>query len=263
MDWLQLNVADLDSVSHLIESVSIQTGRNLTGFRFCTACSREERREVERILVQSLSELHDGFAGEYLPLRGSISCPSVPGGMCSESEQKLHEAGILFASPDSDVLLSAGFGRDWPDARGVYANLTSDGYRFTACVNSIDHIRFEVAQSGSELCEVFREVCAAESILNQALVQQGHEFARSAALGFLGALPSDIGTNLSVAAKVKLPIGNARPEIKKLCQDLNLEARYHGCDCLELIMQSKMGVSEVAQINAFSSALKKMASSLI
>jgi len=228
--------------------------------RFSTACSFEERREAERAITQALSELTGTLEGEYFPLSGSSSVASVPGGMSAQEQQRLEGAGALFVSPDSDVLLSAGVGRDWPDSRGVFANIESPGVGFTARVNEMDHLTMQVVRPGSNLKEAFGQICNAEKIVSTALVQEGHAFAHSESFGFLTASPVGLGTNLTLSAKVKLPKSSSRPDFQKVCQDLKLQVRsLAGVGSqYEVIMAPSLGVSEVDQVTAFSDSLRKL-----
>lgn len=49
-------------------SSRVRTGRSIRGLSLPPACTRAERREVERVAVQALSGLKDDLAGKYYSL---------------------------------------------------------------------------------------------------------------------------------------------------------------------------------------------------
>ncbi|XP_016356549.1 creatine kinase S-type, mitochondrial [Sinocyclocheilus anshuiensis] len=49
-------------------SSRVRTGRSIRGLSLLPACTRAERREVERVVVQGLSGLKDDLAGKYYSL---------------------------------------------------------------------------------------------------------------------------------------------------------------------------------------------------
>ena len=122
-----------------------RTGCSVRGFRLPPCVSFEERRELENIIVEGLLSLEGDLKGDYLPLHGSRSYAHKPGGMSLEKEKVLRSNGILFQEPDSTHLLSAGMGRHWPDARGIFQN--NDANMFV-WVNEEDHLRIVSMEKG-------------------------------------------------------------------------------------------------------------------
>lgn len=49
-------------------SSRVRTGRSIRGLSLPPACTRSERREVERVVVQALSGLKEDLAGKYYSL---------------------------------------------------------------------------------------------------------------------------------------------------------------------------------------------------
>lgn len=49
-------------------SSRVRTGRSIRGLSLPPACSRAERREVERVVVQALSGLKEDLEGKYYSL---------------------------------------------------------------------------------------------------------------------------------------------------------------------------------------------------
>lgn len=120
-------------------SSRVRTGRSIRGLSLPPACSRSERREVERVVVTALSGLKGDLAGRYYSL----------GEMSDREQQQLIDVSqllflqqthththpllrflsvpfsvdqehFLFDKPVSPLLTAAGMARDWPDARGIW-----------------------------------------------------------------------------------------------------------------------------------------------
>ena len=51
-------------------SSRVRTGRSIRGLSLPPACSRAERREVERVVVTALSGLKGDLSGQYYSLEG-------------------------------------------------------------------------------------------------------------------------------------------------------------------------------------------------
>jgi len=254
LDETSVSSAPLDpSGTHAI-AVRIRTSRNVKSLRFPTACSFDERREAERMIVDALAELTGELQGEYHPLRGSESYLIKPGGMDEDEEEQLREEHVLFEEPDSEVLLSSGFGRHWPDARGVFVN---DGRTMIVWVNEEDHMRMVSLQRGSDLKQAFERLCRTHSAVQGTLQASGQGFARHDKLGFLGTCPSNIGTCLVASVTARIPYISAQPKFRQLCKRLKLHAHVclrvgHSMEegVWELYNLDRLGTSEVDQVNA-------------
>ncbi|CAE7939987.1 CKMT1 [Symbiodinium sp. KB8] len=129
-----------------------------------------------------------------------------------EEELDLHAEGLLFEEPDSSVLVSSGYARDWPDARGVFVD---EQRSFAAFVNELDHLRVTGTDQSSRpslraVCErVFSVLAALEAELDA----QGLAFARDDRLGFLGPDPSLLGTCLTASVAIRIPLLSKQPEL--------------------------------------------------
>lgn len=121
-------------------SSRVRTGRSIRGLSLPPACSRSERREVERVVVTALSGLKGDLAGRYYSL-GEMSekeqqqlidvseqAPVFMTLALKESFSILYSSfpllanqeHFLFDKPVSPLLTAAGMARDWPDARGIW-----------------------------------------------------------------------------------------------------------------------------------------------
>lgn len=91
-------------------SSRVRTGRSIRGLRLPPACSRAERRSVEKITTNALETLDGEFKGTYYPLSK----------MTEKEQEKLIDDHFLFDKPVSPLLTCSGMARDWPDARGIW-----------------------------------------------------------------------------------------------------------------------------------------------
>ena len=100
----------------------------MRGFNLLPACCFKERRYLEIVITSGLIQLDGELKGTYFPLNGSDSTfEMIDDGkrfpnMSHDERESLRKNGALFQEPDSTVLLSSGYGRDWPDARGIFRN---------------------------------------------------------------------------------------------------------------------------------------------
>lgn len=75
-------------------SSRVRTGRSIRGLSLPPACSRAERREVERVAVTALAGLKGDLAGRYYSL----------GDMTEHEQQQLIDVSRLSGSNAPDVL---------------------------------------------------------------------------------------------------------------------------------------------------------------
>lgn len=99
-------------------SSRVRTGRSIRGLSLPPACTRAERREVERVVVDALSGLKGDLAGQYYRLSE----------MTEAEQQQLIDDHFLFDKPVSPLLTAAGMARDWPDARGIWYEADPPGF---------------------------------------------------------------------------------------------------------------------------------------
>uniref|UniRef100_A0A8C9SL56 Creatine kinase S-type, mitochondrial n=1 Tax=Scleropages formosus TaxID=113540 RepID=A0A8C9SL56_SCLFO len=127
-------------------SSRVRTGRSIRGLSLPPACSRSERREVERVVVQALAGLKGDLAGRYYSL----------GDMTEHEQQRLIDEHFLFDKPVSPLLTAAGMARDWPDARGIWHNNEKN---FLVWINEEDHTRVISMEKGGNMKRVFERFC--------------------------------------------------------------------------------------------------------
>lgn len=84
LDYTKLSDLNIDPEGKYVISTRIRTGRSIRGIPLPPSCSKEQRREIERVLTKALKTLDGELAGDYYPLTGSYSYAEKPGGMTEE-----------------------------------------------------------------------------------------------------------------------------------------------------------------------------------
>lgn len=184
-------------------------------------------------------------SGDYFPLSGSSTYARKPMGMTPEEFEKLDRHHFVFREPSSSSALSTGRGRNWPEARGVFAAVS---HRLIAWCNDEDHLCLSSLQPGGDLAEAFTRFATSMRFLEESLRRQGHSFARSTNLGYLTSSPGLLGTGLKVTVSLKIPRTVARPGFRDMCTSFGLRPSFTGglCDIMNL---KTFGRSEVDLVN--------------
>lgn len=249
MNHAQVSSNPMDVTGDRILMVSVRMSRNLRGIRMTPACDIEERRNVEAAVIEALDNVTRGLPkGEYFPVRGSESYKAKPFGMSIEDEAMFTQEKFTIHRPDSEVQLSSGFGRDWPDARGIWLAMDRS---CAVRVNEEDHLCIVAMQPGQDLKEAFVRACRVHEG-----IEDGWGFARSSRLGYLAVCPTNIGTCLILNVSVRLPLLSAHSEFQALCKKLKVVARANvGLDLpktegvQDISNAERLGSSEVDQVN--------------
>jgi len=233
-------------------TVRLHVSRNLEGIRFPTACSFNERRNVERTLTRALVGPRKTMPGDYFPLRGSASFIPKPLGMTMEDEEQLRSSGLLFQAPTNVAALAAGLGRGWPDGRGVFA---TSNYALGARINEDEHITLVAVRHDGNIHAALATALTAEEAIFSVLQQDGHSFAQNSRLGFLTALPEGLGTGISVSVSMQTPGLAARTDLQQLCETRSLRLLgVSRAGVVEVASQGgSLGVSEVALVDSMTS----------
>uniref|UniRef100_A0A670YZP8 Creatine kinase U-type, mitochondrial n=1 Tax=Pseudonaja textilis TaxID=8673 RepID=A0A670YZP8_PSETE len=127
-------------------SSRVRTGRSIRGLSLPPACTRAERREVEKVTAEALNGLTGELAGKYYRLSE----------MTDKEQEQLIEDHFLFDKPVSPLLTAAGMARDWPDARGIWHNHEKT---FLVWINEEDHTRVISMEKGGNMKRVFERFC--------------------------------------------------------------------------------------------------------
>ncbi|KAG7221121.1 hypothetical protein INR49_017562 [Caranx melampygus] len=160
------------------------------GAKPAPACTRAERREVERVVVDALAGLKGDLAGRYYSLTQ----------MTDKEQQQLIDDHFLFDKPVSPLLTCAGMARDWPDARGICTMAVFGAVYFQRSLHRVEHL----------------------------IQERGWEFMWNERLGYVLTCPSNLGTGLRAGVHVKLPLLSKDPRFSKILDNLRLQKRGTG-----------------------------------
>lgn len=195
MDWTHLKMTPAQAAKfdkHVV-STRIRAGRSIDSLALPPATNRYQRRQVEKLLTEALSQMPGDLAGKYYPL----------GGMTKQEEADLQNAGFLFQKPTpNNVLANCGAARDWPDARGIFHNANKT---FLVWVNEEDHMRCIAMQDGGNVKEVFARFATAIGSIEKTLNKNGYKYSYDNHLGYITTCPSNVGTGLRASVMLKLP----------------------------------------------------------
>ncbi|XP_073686046.1 creatine kinase, mitochondrial 2a (sarcomeric) isoform X1 [Garra rufa] len=220
-------------------SSRVRTGRSIRGLSLPPACSRSERREVERVTIQALSGLKGDLAGRYYSLTE----------MSDQEQQSLIDDHFLFDKPVSPLLTCAFMARDWPDARGIWHN---NEKTFLIWVNEEDHTRVISMEKGGNMKRVFERFCRGLKQVERLIQERGWEFMWNERLGYILTCPSNLGTGLRAGVHVRLPKLSKDPRFNKILDNLRLQKRGTGGvdtaavgDTFDISNLDRLGKSEV------------------
>ncbi|XP_073697305.1 creatine kinase S-type, mitochondrial isoform X1 [Garra rufa] len=220
-------------------SSRVRTGRSIRGLSLPPACTRAERREVERVAVQALSGLKDDLAGKYYSLTE----------MTEQEQQQLIDEHFLFDKPVSPLLVASGMARDWPDARGIWHN---NEKTFLIWINEEDHTRVISMEKGGNMKRVFERFCRGLKEVERLIQERGWEFMWNEHLGYILTCPSNLGTGLRAGVHVRLPLLSKDSRFNKILDNLRLQKRGTGGvdtaavgDTFDISNLDRLGKSEV------------------
>lgn len=201
--------------SKYVLSSRVRTGRSIRGLSLPPACSRAERREVERVVVDALAGLKGPLSGVYYPLNN----------MSDKDQEKLIDDHFLFDKPVSPLLLASGMGRDWPDGRGIWHNQEKN---FLVWINEEDHTRVISMEKGGNMKRVMDRFCTGLKEVERLIAGKGWEFMWNEHLGYVLTCPSNLGTGLRAGVHVKIPLISKDSRFENILDNLRLQKRGTG-----------------------------------
>jgi len=253
-DVTQIDDSQVDPTGSVVLSTSVQTSRNLRGFRLPPSTDFMERRAVEKAIVKSLQSLDGDLEGEYMPLNGSRSFVQRRHGMDKQTQSALQSKGVALG-PDRLELLSSGSGRHWPDARGVYNNNAGDVF---VTVNDEDHLQIMTYSTGSDVqANAARFADVSQNILST-LQNEGFEFMTNERLGNITTSPGNLGNSLRGSAKMNIPNVSSRPDFAEVTQKMGLEAKNCVQGVCDVSQANILGKTETELINSMITGISKL-----
>ena len=250
---------EVDPEGKYVLSTRIRVARSLDGIKFPPTMSRSERRKVER-LIKDCTKNFQGASlahGSYLPVLS----------MSNDQNLDLIERHILFDNPN-EWTIASGLGRDWPDGRALYANVTNLQTQtpdFMIWVNEEDHLRIMCLRNGGDIQGVFITLMNGIRELERELTKRGWTFAYDPRLGFLTSCPTNVGTSMRASVHVRLTNLGRLPGFFELVERLKLEVRgkygetdRHYTGVFDISNAERLGKSEVHLINVMVEGVAKL-----
>lgn len=202
------------------KSITVSSRRNLKGRAFNSYNSFIQRRENELTIVNALK---DQFPeGSYFPLHGSKSLGKKS--MPKDLEDLLRSKGLIFDVPWTVYELSCGFGRYWPDARGVFVLPSDKGTDLVVFVNSEDHLEVIAKREDGNATSCFK---GNQQVIEK--IEKHIDFAKDELNGFLTLRPEEAGTALMISYDIQLNRLHRHPKFVPLCRKLQLKV-LKSCD---------------------------------
>ena len=232
-----LNAPNPDPNGEFIVSTRIRVGRNVANFPLGTAISKEQRNQVEALVVKGLKTLEGELEGEYYPLLG----------MSKEIQDNLIKDHFLFKEGDR-FLDTAGLNRDWPEGRGIYHNRNKT---FLVWVNEEDQLRIISMQMGGDMKEVFtRLIKAIKSIETKV------PFSYNDHIGYITSCPTNLGTAMRASVHIAVPnLAKNMETFKSITNKFHLQIRgIHGehsqseGGIYDISNRRRLGITEVQAV---------------
>ena len=232
-----LNAPNPDPNGEFIVSTRIRVGRNVANFPLGTAISKEQRNQVEALVVKGLKTLEGELEGEYYPLLG----------MSKEIQDNLIKDHFLFKEGDR-FLDTAGLNRDWPEGRGIYHNRDKT---FLVWVNEEDQLRIISMQMGGDMKEVFtRLIKAIKSIETKV------PFSYNDHIGYITSCPTNLGTAMRASVHIAVPnLAKNMETFKSITNKFHLQIRgIHGehsqseGGIYDISNRRRLGITEVQAV---------------
>eukprot|EP00986_Skeletonema_menzelii_P005972 scaffold2258_cov144-Skeletonema_menzelii.AAC.1 len=242
-----------------ILSTRVRVARSLDGIRFPATMSRSDRRKVERLIRDCTKNFQASNLsnGVYLPVLS----------MTNDQNLDLIERHILFDNPN-EWTIASGLGRDWPDGRAIYANVSNIQTQtpdFMIWINEEDHLRIMTLKKGGDIQGAFTSLMNGVRELERELQIRGWNFAKDPRLGYLVSCPTNVGTTMRASVHVRLVNLGKLPGFFQLVHRLKLEARgkYGETDrqytgVFDISNAERLGKSEVHLINIMVEGVAKL-----
>jgi len=197
-----------------IHSTRIRVGRNIEGFGLSPGITKEQRTEMEKLMIKAFESLEGEFAGTYYPLTG----------MEEATRQKLVDDHFLFMSGDPNLIIG-GMEREWPQGRGIFHNKDKT---FLVWVNEEDQLRIISMQKGGDINGVFKRLSEGITLIEESIKKNGNrKFSLDEKLGYITSCPTNLGTGMRASVHIDLP-GWTKEGVDKLkarCNELGLQPR--------------------------------------
>merc|ERR1711935_1319918 len=192
---------NVDAEVH-VYSCRIRVGRSIQGFGLSPGITKQQRVDVEALMINAFKTLEGDLAGNYYALTG----------MDEAIHQQLVDDHFLFVSGDRNLTV-AGMERDWPEGRGIFHNAAKT---FLLWVNEEDQTRIISMEKGGDVKGVFGRLARGiKAVGDSVKAECGKDFALSEQYGYIHSCPTNLGTGMRASVHVDLP-GWTKESVDKL-----------------------------------------------
>lgn len=244
-----------------VKSTRIRVGRNIMGYGLSPGITKQQRIDVEALMIEAFKQLPEDLAGTYYPLTG----------MAEKDRQQLVDDHFLFVSGDRNLQVG-GMERDWPEGRGIFV---ANDKRFLVWVNEEDQLRIISMQPGGDVLEVFDRLCRGIKAVEDYLATKGKKFMNDDSHGYYTSCPTNLGTGMRASVHIELPAWKAEATSKDMngkdllqkdaCEEMGLQARGSrgesggetGC-VYDLSNKYRLGYSEVQLVQMMIDGVNKL-----
>lgn len=222
MSGVDVNIGEVwkepsGEATDVVLSSRVRLARNLAGFNFLTRATRDDRRQITRIVRSRLVEsgVFESLVWVDLDKADSLDrLVLVERRLISKQHAKGDEPrAVLLSEPDE---------------------------RLSIMVNEEDHLRIQVMRGGMELEDAYDEIDAIDDKIESSI-----EYAFCPRFGYLTACPTNVGAGIRVSAMLHLPALKLIGEIDKVrraAKSMNLAVRgFYG--------EGSEAVGEIYQIS--------------
>jgi protein arginine kinase len=186
-EWLKGSGPESD----IVISSRIRLARNLADFPFMRRCNDQDRKTIERMLREQLSQEPELSEAAFVDVHQ----------LTTLDRQFLVERQLISRE------LSEGDG-----PRGV---LIDPNERFCVMVNEEDHLRLQVIHSGLDLQSAWDRINHIDDLIEHRVT-----YAFSEKLGYLTACPTNVGTGMRVSVMLHMPALVLTRQIEKVFRGL-------------------------------------------
>jgi protein arginine kinase len=219
-------------LADVVISSRIRLARNLSGYKFLSRCSNNEREEILRKLKDILMSLDLGDEVSYISV---------------DKEPELNRRFLV-----ERHLIS----QHHAFAKGPRGVVIAKREFFTAMINEEDHLRIQILKPGCQLSQCLEQIDRIDD-----LIEKKVEYAFSPRFGYLTACPTNLGTGIRVSVMLHMPALKMTEHIQKFmntAKDLGLAVRglfgegtEASGDFYQLSNQTTLGISEEQIIEKF------------
>jgi len=197
-----------------VHSCRIRVGRSIQGFGLSPGITKQQRVDVEALMINAFKTLEGDLAGNYYALAG----------MDEAIRQQLVDDHFLFVSGDPNLKV-AGMERDWPEGRGIFHNAAKT---FLVWVNEEDQLRIISMQKGGDVKGVFERLALGIAAVGKSVkAESGKDFQISPKFGYIHSCPTNLGTGMRASVHVDLPgwTKDSVDALKARCDGMGLQPR--------------------------------------